>query len=128
MRDPTNYLKLFEGRPGVEIRKVAPGGLLFAKGDPAAEMFIVKSGELQIYDEDFIFENVRPGELVGEMAIVDGSPRSASVRALEPTEVYPMGREMFLAIIDDVPLFAIRVMQTMSTRIRNVNDLAKSLG
>ncbi len=128
MRDPTNYLKLFEGRPGVQLRTVEAGALLFEKGDPASEMFIVKSGELQIYDGNFIFENVRPGELVGEMAIVDGSPRSASVRALEKTEVYPMGREMFLAIIDDVPLFAIRVMQTMSTRIRNINDLAKSLG
>ena len=48
MRDPTNYLKLFEGRPGVKVRTVAAGGLLFAKGDAATEMFIVKSGELPI--------------------------------------------------------------------------------
>jgi hypothetical protein len=39
-----------------------------------------------------------------------------------------MGREMFLSIVEEVPLFAIRVMQTLSTRIRNVNELAKSLG
>jgi CRP-like cAMP-binding protein len=128
MRDRTNYLKLFEGRSGVVLRKIEPGALLFAKGDQASEMFIVKSGELQIYDGDFVFENVHPGDLVGEMAIVDGSPRSASVRALERTEVYPMGREMFLSIVEEVPLFAIRVMQTLSTRIRNVNELAKSLG
>ncbi len=128
MRDQTNYLRLFEGQSGAQARVIEAGALLFAKGDAATEMFIVKSGELQIFDANFIFENVGPGELVGEMAVVDGSPRSASVRALERSEVFAMDRAKFLAIIEEVPLFAIRVMQTLSTRIRNINDLAKSLG
>jgi CRP/FNR family transcriptional regulator len=127
MREQTNYLKLFEGQASTRIRIIEPGALLFAKGEAATDMFIVRLGELQIFDGNFVFENVRPGELVGEMAIVDGSPRSASVRALERTEVFAMDREQFLSIIEEVPLFAIRVMQTLSTRIRNVNELAKSL-
>lgn len=126
MRDRTNYLRLFDNR--TNARKVDPGALLFAKGDEAREMFIVKTGELQIFDGDFIFETVGPGELLGEMAIVDGSPRSASVRALSPAEVFSLDRTQFLQIVEQTPLFCIRVMETMSLRLRNTNALAKSLG
>ena len=126
MRDRTNYLRLFENR--TNARKVEAGALLFAKGDEAREMFIVKTGELQIFDGDFVFETVGPGELLGEMAIVDGSPRSASVRALTAAEVFSLDRTQFLQIVEQTPLFSIRVMETISLRLRNTNALAKSLG
>lgn len=126
MHDQTNFLSLF-GKE-TETRNIEPGALLFAKGDEAREMYIVKSGELQIFDGNFVLETVGPGDVIGEMALVDQSPRSASVKALTPAEVVPINEKRFLWMVEQTPFFAVRMLKVLSGRLRKANDVAKSLG
>lgn len=125
MHNDTNFLALFSKE--TETRHLGTGALLFAKGDEAHEMFIVKSGELQIFDGNFVLETVRPGGVVGEMALVDQSPRSASVRALVPSEVIPINEKRFLWMVEQTPFFAVRMLKILTARLRKTNEMAKFL-
>ena len=121
-----DFLGLFQDRnDGIRL---SPGAVLFEKGDPGDCMYVVRSGQLQISDGDVIYEVVSPGGLVGEMAIVDGLPRSAAVRALTEAEVIPVSQESFLLTIQQSPFFAIRMMQVLSQRLRAMDELVTRLG
>ena len=74
-----NFLGLFDQETEVVI--LAPGEALFEKGEPGRLMYVVKTGDLQILDGNYVYETVSAGGIVGEMAMVDGSPRSATVCA-----------------------------------------------
>lgn len=113
-----NFLGSF--RNGEEISLDA-GQILFNKGDAGSEIYIVRSGELQILDGNQVFETIGPGGIVGEMALVDGSPRSATVRASAPSEVIPFNEKRFLFMVQQTPHFALRVMKVMSARLRAMN-------
>ena len=119
----------FSGLFGDETatESLGAGDILFKKGDPAQRLYVVKSGELQILDGNHVFETVDTGGIVGEMAIVDGGVRSATVRALVPTEVVPIDERRFLFMVQQTPFFAVRVMRVMSTRLRAMNARATAL-
>jgi CRP-like cAMP-binding protein len=120
-----NFLGSF--RNGEEIRLEA-GQVLFRKGDTGHEIFVVRSGELQILDGGKVFETVGPGGIVGEMALVDGGPRSATVEAASATEVVPFDERRFLFMVQQTPHFALRVMKIMSARLRAMNARASDPG
>lgn len=107
-------------RNGEEISLEA-GQVLFKKGDLGHEIYIVRSGELQILDGNQVFETVGPGGIVGEMALIDGGPRSATARASCASEVNPLDERRFLFMVQQTPHFALRVMRVMSARLRAMN-------
>ena len=86
-----SFLGLFKNEENVVSLKA--GELLFKKGEPAKSMYIVLSGELRIGDGNKIFEQLAPGGLVGEMALIDHAPRAATVTAVT---------ECTLAAIDEL--------------------------
>ena len=85
-------------------------------------MYVVKSSDLQILDGNYVYETVSVGGIVGEMAIVDGSPRSATVRAIQPSIVIPIDERRFLFMVQQTPFFALRVMRVMAARLRAMNE------
>jgi CRP-like cAMP-binding protein len=85
-------------------------------------MFIVKSGELHIGEGNIVFETVRAGGILGEMAMVDDSPRSATVRAVTACELIPVDKRRFLTMLQQTPFFAIRVMRVLARRLRAMNE------
>ena len=117
---------LGSARSGEEIR-LHVGEVLFAKGDEGRELYVVRSGELQILDGNRVFETVGPGGIIGEMALIDGGPRSATVRASTASEVVPFDERRFLFWVQQTPHFALRVMRVMSTRLRAMNARATEL-
>jgi CRP-like cAMP-binding protein len=120
MADGDNFLGLF--RNDAEVTHLAPGEFLFRKNDAAQHMFVVRSGELQVGDGNVIYETVTAGGIVGEMALVDGAPRSASVKALTSTEVVPIDEKRFLFMVQQTPFFAVRLMRVITQRLRVMND------
>src|SRR5260221_13187581 len=68
-----------------EVKDVGAGQKLFSEGDFGDAMYVLKQGVLEIFKKDLLGDvriaEIRPGGLVGEMALVDGKPRSANVRA-----------------------------------------------
>jgi CRP/FNR family cyclic AMP-dependent transcriptional regulator len=103
------------------------GRVLFKKGDPGQDLYVVKSGEIQVLDGNHVLETVTAGGIIGEMALVDGSPRSATARAITETVVIPIDERRFLFMVQQTPFFAIRVMRVMTTRLRAMNERARTL-
>ncbi len=119
MTDDVDFLGLV--RHETKVTALTPGQFLFQKGEPAQAMYVVKSGELQIGDGNVVYETVGPGGIVGEMALIDTEPRSASVKALSACEVVAIDQRRFLFMIQQTPFFAIRVMRVLSKRLRAMN-------
>jgi CRP/FNR family cyclic AMP-dependent transcriptional regulator len=105
----------------VDIVSVAPGDFLFKEEDKAGGFYIVRSGELQIIHGDIIYETIRAGDIVGEMAVVDETTRSASVLARTRAELVAVDAPGFLALVKNEPAFALTVMRVMSRRLRKMN-------
>jgi CRP/FNR family transcriptional regulator, cyclic AMP receptor protein len=109
-----------------DVVTLAPGEVLFEKGEPGRFIYVVKSGDLQIIDGNYVYETVSVGGILGEMALVDAGPRSASVRAIKQSVVIPVDERRFLFMVQQTPFFAIRVMRVMSARLRAMNERAKA--
>jgi CRP/FNR family transcriptional regulator, cyclic AMP receptor protein len=109
-----------------EVVTLAPGDVLFEKNESGRFMYVVKSGEMQIIDGNYVYETVSAGGILGEMALVDAGPRSATVRAVKQSVVIPLDERRFLFMVSQTPFFALRVMRVMSARLRAMNERAKA--
>ena len=112
---------------GEEVISLALGEVLFEKGEPGHLAYVVKSGSLQILEGNHVYETVSAGGIVGEMALVDGSPRSATARAIEPLTVIPIDERRFLLMVQRTPFFALRLMRVLTARLRSMNERAKAV-
>ena len=123
METDYDFLNLFSGDEGVV--QLAAGEKLFAKGDAATTMYVVRTGALQVHDGNVVYETVGPGGILGEMAIVDGAHRSAGVRAEHASEVIAIDQARFLRMVERTPFFAIRIMRVLTRRLRHTNERVK---
>ena len=82
-----------------ERRHFSRGDILFSEGDEGNEVVVLHSGRVKVCGKragrEVIFSVLDPGSVLGELSAVDGSPRSATVIALEPTDVAVIGVEDF---------------------------------
>ena len=109
-----------------DVVTLAPGDVLFEKNEPGRSMYVVKSGEMQIIDGNYVYETISAGGILGEMALVDAGPRSATVRAVQQSVVIPLDERRFLFMVSQTPFFALRVMRVMSARLRAMNERARA--
>ena len=111
-----DILALVDNQPHVAL---AGGQVLFAEGDPPNAMYVVKSGALRIQSGGVVYEDVGPGGIVGEMALVEKHhARSATVFALTDCELVAVDEARFSSLVAEAPHFALRVMQILSRRLR----------
>jgi CRP-like cAMP-binding protein len=110
-------------------RKYKKDSIIFKDGDSTHEMFIIKSGEISIEknigsDGDNIIQlaQLKKGNFFGEMSMIEGLPRSATARAITDAEVQIVHSGSFLVIIQKDPTFAFEIINTLSGRIRQMND------
>ena len=114
-----DVLTLLADEPHVAMRS---GQVLFAEGDPPKSMYVVKSGTLRIRSGGVVYEDVERGGIVGEMALVEHYPaRSATVYAMTDSELVAIDEARFLALVAEAPYFALRVIQTLSRRLRSMH-------
>ena len=107
---------LFRNEPDIVL--FAPGDVIIKAADSADAMYVILEGNVDIRLGDTSLDVAGRGEIVGEMAMVDQSSRSASVRALTPVRLARIDRRRFLYLIQNTPSFAIDVMTVMASRIR----------
>jgi len=105
-------------KAGVALSAYAPGDVIFAEGDKGENMYVVRSGDVEIERNGKVIENLSGGGIFGEMALIDGSPRSATARAKTACELAPINEKGFLFLVHETPFFAIAVMRTLAERLR----------
>jgi CRP-like cAMP-binding protein len=90
--------------PLIGQRRLAPGEVLFEAGAEADGLYIVAGGEVEVLEEDeptdLPLARLGPGQAFGEMALLTGTPRTATIRALAPTELLTISREDFLRLME----------------------------
>ena len=121
MTDTTFDFDLLE-REGFPLRHLQEGEKVFVADDEAGCMYVVRSGKVKITSSGTILENIGPSGLFGEMALIDGAPRSATAIALEPTEVVEIDESAFLTLVQQNPNFALYVMRKLAERLRRMNE------
>jgi CRP-like cAMP-binding protein len=110
-------------------RAFAAGDLILRQGEPGIALFVIQSGRVQVVrnagqpDEQVLGEH-GPGGFFGEMTLIDEHPRSASVRALEPTTCIALTKVDFITAVRENPDIAIRMLRELSRRLREANARA----
>jgi CRP/FNR family transcriptional regulator, cyclic AMP receptor protein len=110
-------------RAAAEVKSFNAGEFIFHEGDAAQDMYVVKSGAIDIRRGNRTLETIEAGGIFGEMALVDGARRSADAIAHDDAEVVAVGEKQFLFLVSQTPYFALSVMAVMARRLRTMNQL-----
>jgi CRP/FNR family cyclic AMP-dependent transcriptional regulator len=110
-----------------KVRRFAPGELLVEEGEEAAAFFVLCRGQAEVVkgpvqDKEHALGNLKEGDFFGEMALLDGFPRSASVRAVSECECVVLARWDLLALIRTTPEVALAILPVLSRRLRGCED------
>jgi CRP/FNR family transcriptional regulator, cyclic AMP receptor protein len=108
---------------GAPVREYRAGEVIFREGDPATELFIVKSGTVEIHLGNRLLGTLPERSIFGEMALIDPGPRSATAVAATDATVVPVGEKQFLFLVGRTPHFALNVMRVLVRRLRTSNLL-----
>jgi CRP-like cAMP-binding protein len=115
----------------MKVRACSPGEVICNEGDPAREMFIVRTGSVEVrkrvLDGETCLARLRAGDEFGEMSLIDIQPRSASVVAGEATELYVLGNMDLLKLYDEdlasYAFFLQNLSRELSRRLRVANGV-----
>lgn len=129
--DIKKKLLTFTGQADViaeNTKTITKDDYLITEGGTSNEMYWVLEGSFVITklnsdDHNVIIGEVKPGELVGEMSFLDELPRSASVKAIEDSEVLVIPHKKFIDVLDGQPRWFRSLMRTLSTRLRGANTM-----
>jgi CRP-like cAMP-binding protein len=115
-------IHIFKSSP--DAVDVVAGDILFSEGDPGDVMFAVIDGEVELTHQGRVIEEVTAGGILGEMALVDTGPRSATATARTAGRVVPVDQKRFTFLVHEHPTFALLVMRVMAHRLRQANVTA----
>lgn len=134
-------LWLFKGLTETELERLAPrlhrrsvrrGETIFRKGDPGNSVMAVAAGRVRISSSSAegrtaILNYVSPGEIFGEIALLDGKARTADAFAAEPTELLILSRRDFLPLLERHPELCMRLIDVLCDRLRRTNELIEDM-
>lgn len=109
----------------LRTRRFRRGEVLFHEGDPGDALFIVASGAVKVVvpseeGDEAILATLRRGDFLGELALLDGAPRSASAIALEPTEMMALPRDQFRSLVASEPAIRDALFAALTAELRRL--------
>src|SRR3954462_7464782 len=115
----------------IDYEKLEAGQALFQTGDPGESLFILHSGEIELYIKDTAGQKIvltiaRPGELFGELALLDSGPRSATALALTDAGLLVLDRDDLLLLFQKRPDAALHMLAAMSGMTRKGDQLLRT--
>lgn len=125
--------KLRDLEQSAVVRKYPKSTLLFFEGDEGGQMYVVKQGLLYAYTDDddgrqLVLNYLAPGDYFGELSLIDNQPRSATVAAVDDSEVLCISRDRFKHFLSVYPELYDTLLVAMAQRVRelthNVKDMA----
>lgn len=132
-------LRLFSGLPAeftalleaeARRRSFRRGEVIFHKGDPGTSMFAILDGQVRIVlpsvsGDEALLAVLDRGDFFGELSLIDGQPRSATVVAAEPTETLVLHRETLLKALVANPEMAAGLLRALSQRLRETDEFVE---
>lgn len=113
------YFDLFRHDP--EFIELNSGETLFREGDIGNAMYVLIEGQAEISIDGVLFEECTQGSFVGEMAVIDGSPRYATVTASTKCKFVVVDTKRFHYLVDESPGFAIEIMRVIAQRLKKTS-------
>lgn len=98
---------------------LASGEVVFEEGDPGERFYVITSGRVDVLRQGRTLATLGPGDCFGEMALLDGTTRSATVRALDDCTVLVMTRSDFLDLLELYPGIARAIAAVLIARLRD---------
>jgi CRP-like cAMP-binding protein len=121
---------LFEGLSKKQLRRISSlmtrldrpaGKVLTTEGAQGYEFFIVLEGEVEVRQGDRVVATRGPGEYVGEIALLDRRPRTATVVATTPVSVEVLSRREFMSLLAQAPELSEQILSTMAERLADLD-------
>ncbi len=114
-------------------RTLKQGEVLCRKGDPGSSMYVIQEGAFEIIlpvdppVNEMLISTLKEGEFLGELSLFADTPRTATVRALEDSILFEMGRADFITFVMERPSIGISMLKEMAKRLQLTNELITSL-
>jgi len=104
--------------------------VLFHEGDPGGSMAVILSGQVKVSafsagGKECVLSFVGPGEVLGEITLLDGGPRTATCTALEDTRVFLLARKDFLPVLEHNPAAALHIIDVLCGRLRDTSRMVE---
>jgi len=107
---------------GTEDVEAARGKVLCRQGDTAGEFFVILDGEVEVTRDGGRLTILRPGDFFGEIALIEGSRRTATVTATTPVRFFVLTRPVFFGLLDHNPGVERKVLRALAKRILHSGD------
>ena len=105
-----------------EILTFEPGEYIFSEGETGKSMFSILEGTVEIRTKDKTVYTAGPGEILGEMSLIDNKPRSATAVAKSQCRLALIDEKRFDFLIQQTPMFINQIMKALTDRLRHMNN------
>lgn len=117
----------------IEIVSFSSGEYIFHEHEKGFHFFILQEGEIEVYKTSkngakISLAVIGPGASLGEFAMIDRQPRSASARALTDVKAAKISEAAYTQLLQELPDWAISVMRALVERLRHTSDLIRKFG
>jgi CRP/FNR family cyclic AMP-dependent transcriptional regulator len=115
---PKRHLKGLANLAGE--RQLGEGSLLAEEGKPGDNFFVLVEGMARVVRGKKTVAQLRPGDWFGEISLIDGGPRTASVVAETPVEVMILSRKPFTSMLQREPSIVLKMLEELARRLRSI--------
>ena len=141
MKSPLDGVALFKElpEPGLQMlaergrpKHFAVGEVIMRQGDSSDSLHVIARGRVRVERDQpgetpLVLAELGPGDVIGEMGLLDGGPRSATVTASEATETLEIHATVLAVVVIQYPQITAALLRTLSLRLRSADELADSL-
>lgn len=99
-----------------------PGQIIVTQGTPGQAFYLILTGRVELLRERNSLGALGPGDFFGEMSLLDNAPRSATVRAMEPTTCLMLSSWDFKSLLEQQPSIAVKLLEVLSRRLRAADE------
>lgn len=141
VRRVLEQVEIFGALPKLDLQELIARGTtvrfgaretIFQKGDPGSSMMVVLTGRVKISNysadgKEAVLNFFEPDQVFGEIALLDGKPRTADATAIEPTEVFMLRREELLRFLEAYPRVAIALIEVLCAKLRHTTLVVEDI-
>jgi CRP/FNR family cyclic AMP-dependent transcriptional regulator len=118
---------------GAKIQNFPRGAVIITQGDLSDSLFVLLSGRLKVYiagdnGREILLDFIEPDDTFGELSLLDGHPRSATVIAVESVRLARLPKEHFLYCLEKYPAAALALLKNLAERSRGLVSKVSNLG